>query len=530
MPSRWTRRCLVLGTTSALLAGSIGAVTAAEQVFSATSSLSAQSAPTRTKVFPAQSVGFPEVMPRVAARPATEKATPAGWVKFSPAEERVPLRPAALAPVRPNSPAALPQLFVPGPDMRLLPARPIAPTSHAKIVPMAYEETAAVDDNTRLAPQPEPETEMQVKPAGWFDRGRNNGHQQQQPKRGFFSRVFGRNGNGGDENQHQHNHNHNGHNHQHGHQHNHGRQQQYGNQQGYPRQAMTPTPLSPPPAPPAPAEIEPEQPKLHPIPAQQPIQQRQRYGNVAPRTTPYSGRTLQPQELEPAAPPVTRTPQIAPRQLPSVPRTATRVPLSSGPPKAPGIDDSDPLLAPPQNDDSPSRGASIEDDSEAGPLLLQSSGEAPARDDSVAAPLPGAGQGTTAADKLRRIAERTGQTGLKNFCPVVLRDNADLADASDMFVSTFEGETYLLSSAEAKQSFDRNPQRYAPVFRGFDVVLFGNDGQTVKGSLDQAAWFGGRLYLFTSAESLQAFHRDPYRFARLAHEAAAHQLAADIEK
>ena len=41
------------------------------------------------------------------------------------------------------------------------------------------------------------------------------------------------------------------------------------------------------------------------------------------------------------------------------------------------------------------------------------------------------------------------------------------------------------------------------------------------GSLDNAAWFRGRLFLFTSAESLQEFHSDPYRFARIAHEAGA---------
>jgi len=125
--------------------------------------------------------------------------------------------------------------------------------------------------------------------------------------------------------------------------------------------------------------------------------------------------------------------------------------------------------------------------------------------------------GSTPADsqdeKLRRIAERRGMSGFRGFCPVVLRDERDLADANPAFRVTFEGKTYYFSSAAAKTAFTEAPEKYAPVQHGRDVVRLAEDGNSVIGSLEHAVWFRDRLYFFASRQTLQTFVKEPAKFA-----------------
>lgn len=131
-----------------------------------------------------------------------------------------------------------------------------------------------------------------------------------------------------------------------------------------------------------------------------------------------------------------------------------------------------------------------------------------------AANKPAASQqaGNSPADKLRRIAARRGMTGFRGFCPVVLRDQRDLTDAQPAFHSVFEGKTYYFSSAAAKATFDRAPQKYAPAKGGQDVIRLSR-GESVEGSLEHAVWFRDRLYFFSSAETLNQFVQQPAKYA-----------------
>ncbi len=112
-------------------------------------------------------------------------------------------------------------------------------------------------------------------------------------------------------------------------------------------------------------------------------------------------------------------------------------------------------------------------------------------------------------EKLARIAARRGLDGLKGFCPVVLRDERNLVDARPEFSAVYNGRRYYFSSATAQALFEASPQRYAPAASGFDVVHLSLTGEEVRGSLDYAVWFRGRLYLFTSAETMETFVAAP---------------------
>jgi YHS domain-containing protein len=121
---------------------------------------------------------------------------------------------------------------------------------------------------------------------------------------------------------------------------------------------------------------------------------------------------------------------------------------------------------------------------------------------------------TPADRRLRLIRERQGQTGLKGFCPVVLRDQRELLDSNLEYRVQHEGKTYHVSSAESQAKFLADPARYAPANQGNDIVQQEKSGAREEGSLDHALWFGGKLYLFTSGENQSTFAQQPKKYLR----------------
>jgi len=116
----------------------------------------------------------------------------------------------------------------------------------------------------------------------------------------------------------------------------------------------------------------------------------------------------------------------------------------------------------------------------------------------------------------RSIASGRGSRGgFLGYCPVALADQRELIASSDEFKSLFAGKEYQFSSAEAKQSFDSNPRMYVPAVGGQDIVRLAEGDRGVTGSLAHAAWYRGRLYLFSSNSTLQQFVAAPAQFATL---------------
>lgn len=129
------------------------------------------------------------------------------------------------------------------------------------------------------------------------------------------------------------------------------------------------------------------------------------------------------------------------------------------------------------------------------------------------APAPPSTGNRTYDDKMAKIRERGGMKGLKGFCPVTLRDERELKDALPDFHASYRGQKFHFASAEAKAKFEENPARYAPAAYGADVVVLIRDRDVIEGTLDYAAWYKGRLYLFASEETHALFTDDPSRYA-----------------
>jgi len=105
--------------------------------------------------------------------------------------------------------------------------------------------------------------------------------------------------------------------------------------------------------------------------------------------------------------------------------------------------------------------------------------------------------------------------GLKGFCPVILKDERRLVEARTQYKLEYRGKAYTFSSQEARLTFEANPTKYVPVEEGRDVVrLAGGNRDELDGTLEHAAWYRGRLYLFSSEETRREFVEAPSRFMR----------------
>lgn len=118
-------------------------------------------------------------------------------------------------------------------------------------------------------------------------------------------------------------------------------------------------------------------------------------------------------------------------------------------------------------------------------------------------------------EKMRRIRERFGMKGLKGFCPVTLHDERELVDARPEFHFTHRSQKFHFATAEARDKFEAEPGKYAPAAYGADVVALSRDKDVVEGTLDFAAWFKGRLYLFGSQANYDTFIATPAKYATL---------------
>lgn len=169
-------------------------------------------------------------------------------------------------------------------------------------------------------------------------------------------------------------------------------------------------------------------------------------------------------------------------------------------PAAPSLDGEPALVAPPAEDAKPANDAE--------PIFSPDADEV-TDETEVLAPA------TSPIEKMKRIRERFGMKGLKGFCPVTLREDRELIDARTEFSSTHRGQRFHFATAEARDKFAENPSRYVPAAYGADVVALSRDKDVVEGTLDFAAWYKGRLYLFGSQDNYDTFITEPALYATI---------------
>ena len=109
--------------------------------------------------------------------------------------------------------------------------------------------------------------------------------------------------------------------------------------------------------------------------------------------------------------------------------------------------------------------------------------------------------------------------GMDGFCPVSLSEKQQWVRGDARWGANHRGRTYLFAGPEEQRRFFADPDRYAPVASGNDVVLATEQGQSVPGMREHGVFFGNRVFLFSSEASLEKFARNPGAYANQALEA-----------
>jgi YHS domain-containing protein len=95
--------------------------------------------------------------------------------------------------------------------------------------------------------------------------------------------------------------------------------------------------------------------------------------------------------------------------------------------------------------------------------------------------------------------------GLDGFCPVSLCEREQWVKGDPRFGANHRGRIYLFAGAEEQRKFFQDPDKYAPVASGNDVVFAVDQGQAVAGLRQYGLFVGKRVYLFSSEATLQRF-------------------------
>lgn len=104
--------------------------------------------------------------------------------------------------------------------------------------------------------------------------------------------------------------------------------------------------------------------------------------------------------------------------------------------------------------------------------------------------------------------------GLDGCCPVTLVEKGAWMQGNAQWGARHRGRTYLFAGPMEQQAFLAAPDRYAPVLAGDDPVLALDTGRQVPGDRRYGLTFDSRVYLFSSAETLNAFTAAPDKYTR----------------
>jgi YHS domain-containing protein len=109
-------------------------------------------------------------------------------------------------------------------------------------------------------------------------------------------------------------------------------------------------------------------------------------------------------------------------------------------------------------------------------------------------------------------AKVTPTVALNGYCPVELNRNGRWVKGNARWTVVHQGWIYRLSGAKQRQEFLADPERFAPVNAGNDVVLMADQNRAVPGKPAHCAVYNDRLYMFSSEATQAEFNRRPERY------------------
>jgi YHS domain-containing protein len=109
--------------------------------------------------------------------------------------------------------------------------------------------------------------------------------------------------------------------------------------------------------------------------------------------------------------------------------------------------------------------------------------------------------------------------GLEGFCPVTLHEKMKWQKADRKHFAIHRGRMYFFAAAAERERFLGNPDVYAPVLSGCDVVHFALRSVLVEGKRAYGLMRDNQIFLFADEQSLKQFENSPGTFAAAAQQA-----------
>jgi protein disulfide-isomerase len=103
--------------------------------------------------------------------------------------------------------------------------------------------------------------------------------------------------------------------------------------------------------------------------------------------------------------------------------------------------------------------------------------------------------------------------GLEGFCPVTLSEQRKWVAGDRRWGLVHRGRTYLFAGPAERDRFDADPDAFAPMFSGNDIVSAVEQGQSVSGRREHGVFFGKHIYLFSDEATLRRFEQNPAAYA-----------------
>jgi YHS domain-containing protein/thiol-disulfide isomerase/thioredoxin len=125
----------------------------------------------------------------------------------------------------------------------------------------------------------------------------------------------------------------------------------------------------------------------------------------------------------------------------------------------------------------------------------------------------------------RSAAAAESGPSFDGLCIVSAVDGRELVKGSAGNQLKYKGRTLYFSSIESKERFQASPAAYWPMLDGACAMSLLQDEQQVEGSLEFAAVFRKRIWLFANQAAMQEFLLDPADVAQNATE-----LAAELQR
>jgi YHS domain-containing protein len=105
---------------------------------------------------------------------------------------------------------------------------------------------------------------------------------------------------------------------------------------------------------------------------------------------------------------------------------------------------------------------------------------------------------------------------LEGFCPVTLCAEERWVSGNPAYCTMYQGHIFRFATTEALGTFARSPANFIPIAMGEDIVLMVERNKRVNGNRKFGAWFQGRVFLFSSQETLDAFAARPEYYTEIA--------------